>query len=721
MTGSRSTEPPSRRLAAAGLILLAVLLAYGNTLANGFVWDDHALILQDERLRSDGLVGEIFSHDFFAHSDDQVKYGYYRPLVTLSYLLDMTLWGVDPAGFHATNLMLHLACCLLVFALGRVLLPESRAGPLAAALIFAVHPVHTESVAWIAGRTDLLATLLFLLAWLVHERAAARSPDEAGRRWRIGLALALFFLALLAKEMAATLPLILFLVAWIRRGRPGALRESWPYAAVLALYLVLRLAVVEVSVNPSGLDAGYLASLAQTFWRYAGELIWPFPLEAYIRNPRVEELGLWPLLALAGCIGLGIAAWRLRHRPLVMLLLGGFLLSLLPLSNLIRISAPRDMGFPMSERLLYLPSVFFCWGLGRALFATQRARWLRLTALVVICAGCAAAAFDRNRDWRDDGTLFESVVAQAPDAPLPLGRLGVHYSLKGEHARALAALRAAAESHQRLYGGEDLNVLNDLAAAYRRAGDPRSALMLLRRLEAAGYDGPVFLVNLGETLLGLGRLDEAEAAFFRSLEQRPSSLDGRMGLARVETGRGEHAVALRRYEEALALYPLEAQLHVAIGDLHRRRGDREGARAEYRRALKMRPELASAEAALGALLAEEGRSAEAAGSFRRALALDPLLSEARVALAILIAEQGDAPRAEAMLDAVLARDPGHEDALMNRAVLFGRTGRVARARRDLHRILGMNPRHPGAAALLARLDAAASPGPQPAPATEPSP
>src|SRR5262245_38336889 len=198
-----SSSKRVRVLAIVGLALVAIAV-YVPALAGGFVWDDQALIVENTGIRSWSHLGEILSRDFFHLHDDPQPYGYYRPIITLSYLLEYHAWGLEPIGYHATNVLMHAAGTMLVALILRRLRFQDGVC-FSVALLFAVHPIHTENVAWIAGRTDLFAFVLTGTAFLLHPRVTEFDPARGSGRggtWILGLASSTAFaLGLLAKEM----------------------------------------------------------------------------------------------------------------------------------------------------------------------------------------------------------------------------------------------------------------------------------------------------------------------------------------------------------------------------------------------------------------------------------------------------------------------------------------------------------------------------------------
>ena len=238
-------EPPKLVRFAPLAVALVAFAVFANALGGDFVWDDRPLILGDYMVKSFDHLDHLFTNDFFFRDENDLAYGYYRPLTTLTYVLDYALHAEEPFGYHVTNGLLHALGSALVVLMLRRLELGWRVAVLAGAL-FAVHPIHSENVAWIAGRTDLVAFALSAISVLLHCGSLERARGSTGRRARVVGAALVFALALLAKEMAVVVVAWLGLVHLVLRkeGWGTALRAVAPYAAVFVLYGVWRRLVV---------------------------------------------------------------------------------------------------------------------------------------------------------------------------------------------------------------------------------------------------------------------------------------------------------------------------------------------------------------------------------------------------------------------------------------------------------------------------------------------
>ena len=574
------------------VLLLATLVAasLGVSLRGGFVWDDGPLIVDNRRVQDPAEMGKILTDSFWETGDRHDRFrSFFRPLVSLSYAADHALWGLDPVGFHLTNLLLHFVCCLLVYriALGERL-PSWAA--LAGAGLFAVHPVHVESVAWISGRTDLLCGLFFLAAFAAHRRAEGSGPASPVRV----LSLSLYALALFSKEMAATLPVLVFADRWIaRRGEPdrfrGAWRACWPYLVVLAAYLVARQWVL--GAPGPGLFSLSAASWAATavfvFARYTILLLLPVGLDAHYPYSPLESLAD-PLFLVSGAIlvvaaAAGLLLWRRSPRAAFWLL--WIFLGLTPVLTLGRFG-----DVLMADRFLYIPSA------GLALSVALAAAWLRRGAIpaaawkAVACAGLVAglllagASWRRSLVWRDDLTLFRDMARTSPESALVRNNLGLALYHRGEFAGAVAEFRLATR-----LGDRYALAHNNLAAALERNGALEEALVEYRRALEIAPGLFEASANVGNLMVRLGHRGEGLALLRWVVDEHPRSAPALYALASALDFAGRSPEAMPYLERARAADEDHAQTWYLLGKIHHEGGRDEEAVRCLRRFLELWP------------------------------------------------------------------------------------------------------------------------------------
>jgi len=536
--GERRAAPERR---AAALVVGAALLAYANGLTGSFVYDDRRIIEENPRVHDLSRAGELITSPYWGTLK---KDGLWRPLTLFTYAANAALTGLDPFFFHLVNVLLHAAVSLAVLLLGRRLLPLPAAA--AGALLFAVHPVHTEAVTGIVGRAELLAALCVLLALLLHVRAGPPGPAAVG-----GLAL-LQLAGLLGKENALALPLLALTVDLALRRRPR-LAPLVAMGAAAALYLGARALVLGGHLRPPEAPAIPLALLPAadrvlTALKLQGLylLLLVFPRDLTIDRSEPQIASVQGLFSTGGLLVLGgtalaalvlVLAARRSRLLFAALLFHGAALALV--SNVFFV-----IGTSFGERLLYLPSVAFSLALGGLLARLPRPAFLAVTALLAL--GGSARAWARNAEFRNDLALFESAARVSPRS----ARVRINY------AHALIADGRPAEAAAQL----------------------EEAL----RLET-GFGQAWFL--LGKLRLDAGNPAEAERLLREGLSRLPGDALAQDLLAAAVYRQRRHADAEVELEKALALDPGLVDATLRLAALRRARGDAAGARAAIDRTL----------------------------------------------------------------------------------------------------------------------------------------
>lgn len=656
-------RPAAARLAAAGLALL-VALVFWPALGGELVYDDLEVVAQNPALRSAERLPEALGAAYwdFLDADSAARIGYWRPLTTLALFTAQQLGGGATAAFHGLALALHALACVAAFLLVRRLVRDDLAG-FCAALLFALHPLHVEPVAWISAISDPLQGLLVLCGLLAHLRWR-----EAGSEGRTLVPALCFALALTAKESAiAFLPL----VAAVDLGRRRADDEPQPIAAayaplfaLIALYVGARMAVFgdwragfdRVSL-PLDLPFSRMLALRAEFFGGALELLaWPARLNLF-RELRPEGNGfdaafvralIWIAVWVVGLI----VCLRRGLRPALLALL---LIPAALLPFLLRLEAVGR--FPLSDRFLYLAV------LGAALLATLALfRWLPrpvACAVAVVLAGLLGMrARSRLPVWADELTLFRHAVAETPDSMYT--RWGLGRVLLGEFQRT-----------------GDSVILNEALDQFALAQDiasPPDGSAPDPRLLVTGHD--ILQANLGigwfqllcaSEFPGRCSFEEAELVFRATLERFPTS-------ELAMTGLGVSLMGLERHEEAEALLfdavdrnPHLPQAWFHLGRLAAMRGEWEAAATFFEQTLELTPGDVAALAALGEARLGDDRVGSARRVLEQAYALDPDDVDVLIQLGALEGREGHMNRALGWLDRALALDDERGDAHLLRA------------------------------------------------------
>ncbi|UCF06321.1 MAG: tetratricopeptide repeat protein [bacterium] len=577
------------------LVLIAVsALVFVNSLQNGFVYDDHGLIEQNEMIRG------------WKSTFDELTL--YRPVRWITYALEYSVWGLNPVGFHLTNLLIHVACTVLVYLFASAIL-RSRVASFFAALLFALHPVHTEAVNNVANRPDLLATLFVLLAIVLYA--------HRGRSVLFYFtSLVAFILGLLSKEaVSLTFPLLIVAFDWyfdrtdsIKSFFRKHLRYQAPFFAILVLNLIVasynrmiseRVTEVsghlEVSTETSGTSFAQMFGIAaRAIANYVRLLIlptnltaeYPFPDAAPLHTPAVF-FSILLMIVLVACIVWSYRRWHGASFGILWVCL-----TLVPVANFI----PLTPHF-IAERYLYAPSVGFCIIVAVFLrhlydrrFEHMPAvfqRYAALLCIAIVCVFSALMTIRRNADWESDITLWSKTVRQQPSSMIAYNNLGYAYQRAG--------------------------MLDSAARAYQ------SAIIINPTYVMSRY-------NLASILAKRERYDEALEQYIAIARIDPTFVRAYYGMGSIYAWKKQTERAIEAFEEAVRRYPRYAKAHYRLGMLYRSRGSLDRGIEHLRKAVECNPADGRAHYDLAAAYLEKGLREQAMKEYRRAVEIDPRFS-----------------------------------------------------------------------------------------------
>lgn len=593
-------------LALAGL----TLMVYGQCVSFQFTsWDDGFFITDNP------VVQEGISVRNLAWAVTAVTAGTWQPVTWISHMLDCQLFGLQPGGHHLVNVLLHLANTLLVFWLLNRWTASNWRSALVAAL-FALHPLHVESVAWMAERRDVLSTLWWLLTlWFYAEWVKRRG-------WPLYLAVMVCLsLGLMAKPMLVTLPVVLLLLdIWpLKRIRLKGLGECWqqrrPLLGLLVdklplLGLALGTGVITIIAVEANGDIGSLtqypfslrvANALVSYVRYLYQTIWPFELIPFYPYPPSipwwQSGGAFLLLSLVtfACLR------RLPDLPYLFVGWGWYLITLLPVIGLIQ----QGTGFALADRYTYVPllGIFMmvAWG-GAALAARYRwPRWWQALASGIVLLGCLAISFQQTSHWQDTKTLFSYTLAVDPENRVALNQLGVEARSRGAQDEAHGFLAKA-------------------AALYPQDFDAQA--------------------HLASLLDEQGRYEEAISQYRTALRLKPDSVDCFLNMGVIRVKQENLAEAVDHFNQALTLQPNSVKVRMNLGFAWYVQHRLPEAAAEFNKVIALEPGLGEAYNGLGLVSMEQGRVAEAIDHFQTALRLTPDSQQARDNLQDALMRQG---------------------------------------------------------------------------------
>lgn len=603
--------------------------------------------------------------------------GNWFPLTWLSHMAAVSAFGLHSGAHHLANLALHALSALLLFAVLRRM-TGARWPSALVALLFGIHPVHVESVAWVAERKDVLSGLFWMLAFVGYARYVRRPG------WRRYLLVAVpFALGLLSKSMIVTLPCVLLLldvwplgrlrlVPFDRRAARRLVLEKAPLLALAAADAVITYvaqhavgAVAPLDRVPAGLR---VANALWSYVAYAATFCWPRNLAVFYPYPPAMpwwETGLAVVLLVAVS---ALVLRRLTTSPYLAVGWGWYLGTLVPVLGLVQVGSQAR-----ADRYTYIPSVglaiMLAWGAAE-IFAKRR--WARIP-LAGLAAGfsvaCAVLTWGQVQVWRTSTTLFEHALAVTRDNFVALDGVGLQLRLQGRLDEAIVNFREAVRLSPAFPGGQ--NNLGEALVARGRAEEALPHLLEAVRLDPNLREARVSLAmaqgQLGhadaalatyadavtrwpdyanaQTRFGLalaehGRAPDGLEHLREAVRLAPEDADAHYNLGRVLLGAGSVDAAAAEFTETLRLHPEFAEGHFNLGNVMASRGQLDAAMTEYRAAIRLKPDFAQAHANLGTALATAGRVDEAIAEFTEAIRWQPGLAQARTNLEYARAARG---------------------------------------------------------------------------------
>jgi len=648
---------------------------YLPALWNDFVnYDDPAYVTSNAHVQS-GLSWQNAHWAFLTGEASN-----WHPLTWISHMADCQIYGLRAGGHHLTNVLLHVANTLLLFALLRQMTGATWRSAAAAAL-FAWHPLRVESVAWVAERKDVLSAFFWLLTMIAYVRYANESKVQ-GPRSKVfyTLSLACFALGLMAKPMLVTLPFVLLLVDYWPLGRISNFRfeisnrraSGWLLLEKVPFFL---LAVVSSAVtffvqkrggavsSLNVLTIGQrLANALVSYFRYVGKLLWPVNLSVLYPHPRS-----WPvwLIIAAGVFLAGVSVAVIlaaRRKPYLAVGWFWFVGCLVPVIGLVQVGVQS-----MADRYSYVPGIglliMICWGVPELSRSPGSQRIVSagcVTALVL----CMLATFFQIQYWKNSLTLFGHAVEVTSNNYLAYNNLGFFLDHDGKMDEAMTNYQKSIAINPNYE--EAQNNMGYVLAEKGRHAEAVNYYLAALRIQPGLAEAHN---NLGNALAELGKSDEALAEYQRTLELKPDHADAHNNIGIALAMRGRFDEAVLHLKEAIRLRPSYASAHSNLGNAFAVQHKLDEAAREYQIALALKPDDAQAHNNLGNVLSEQGRLDDAAKQYTRALELKADNPEANYNLGMVLLQQGKRDEALKHFQEALRLRPSYAEAQRQIAAL----------------------------------------------------
>jgi len=576
-TGKKAGEAFSKMTAThwlpVALLVFVCIVVYLNSLPNGFVFDDYAVIIENKYLKLPGInFASFLNHSYFNIAGGEASY---RPLATLSYYLIYAIAGLNPFFYHLLSVILHIVNVVLVYLLFNLIL-KHRFTALIAGLLFACHPALTEAVDCISYNEDLLAAVFFLLAFLYYLKSSTNGLISNIISY--GLSLFFFLLGLLSKEMAITLPAIILLYDVSLKN--GVDKKSFSlqlilknikvrglfyggYLAVSLLYLSIRFFVLyhpQESIKPFyGNLFERIIFLPAHIFSFIKLAFFPVNLTAdYVFSYPHHFFAASNLIGFLFVAGLAVGSvFIFKYSRGIFFGIWWFFITLFPVYNIIPIYNP------FAERFLYIPLIGYCLLVAMAfntlmnkrLSETVPVKVLSSVAIIALLSFYAMITIARNLDWKDSLTLWSKTVITSPDSSIAHGSLGRAY--------------------------QDLGRLEEAIREYKKA------IEIFPNNYKAYY-------NLGVLYDGQGALKEAVANYKRTIAINPAFIDAQFNLGNIYHNQGLLEEAIQQYRKVTELDPADFEARNNLGVAYARQGKFDQAIAQWEKVLEIEPQNKSA-------------------------------------------------------------------------------------------------------------------------------
>ena len=580
------------------LIIVACLIFHFNALFGDFVWDDKIFIVPNPYMKSFKFLPTFFLNAFWKIGIKNIISEYYRPLLAASFMMDYSIWRLNPLGYHLTNLIFHTLASILVFLFVDALL-KNRLIACFSGFIFSVHPIHVEVVSFISGRVDSVPLVFFLLSLLLFLYYISSKKTIL-----YVFSLVSFLVSLLAKEMAVTLPFIVLCIDYlflskcdIKQVLRNFIRIHLGFFVMLAIYFLMRNYVAGVSVvvsevlsSPRNFSYGTnplwrFFTVIKIFVIYIRLLVFPYNLNADYFFPAANSL-FEPIVLIGIVLLVFLIYYGLKNKcsnPAISFSVFWFFITALPISNIF------PQGNIFADRYMYMPSVGYCIGIGCLFFwfsnqniRTDVINWKKavyvLFILLVIALG--RVSFVRSKVWNNDISLWYDAVTKTPDSYVAHTNLAHGYYLRGFFEKGIEEANKSIKL--RPYHYQPFYIL---AHIYMEMGDMERAIdafkTSIKKAPEVGEPYHGLAVAYGKN----GQYDKAIEMGLLALEKNPYFAAALYNLGKSYTEAGYLDKAIDTYKELLEIKEDDPDALYAIGYLYYRRGDKQKASSYWHKAL----------------------------------------------------------------------------------------------------------------------------------------
>lgn len=636
------------------LILVLGVAVYAHSRLGAFVWDDDSVLTASRAPGPD------------------------RSLSALTYKVDRFFWKTNPQGYHWTNIFLHIAVVLVLYAFVSLLFGNGSLA-LGTAALFMVHPVHTEVVAHIAGRDNSIALLLMLLCFICYVKRLRYAPVKnsgVSKGLYVGMVL-IYALALFSRDNVLILPVLLLFYHYVFNKKIKWL-DFISIAGLAGLFLILGATLTKPlfpKIPSAQAMTDRLPGIFVAVTNYARLLFLPLNLHAdyghpyfFFRDPKAL-LGLLIVLSAAGY------GWRKRRTdPLVSFGIGWFILTLVTAWSIF------PSSFYMAESWLYIPSIGFFLIVSQKILALSRVKNFKIYAYMIL-AGLlcfySLLTIQQSEYWRDPVTFYKRTLQFSPDTAALNNHLGKVYEERGLLGNAVKAYQNAIMAEPRY-----AESYNNLGFLCDRLGKREDAILLYREAIRINPRYPDSYNNLAVIYSALGKKKEAFAFCNKALQLNPDYVAAYDNLGRINIDLERYPEAIKAFQKALELNPVYTKATDGIGFAYRNEGQYDEAIAFFKRAIKLNPRYVSAYYNLSSVYRDKKQYPEAIKVLEKAFEIEPENIDVLNALASLQKASGHASKAYVLYQKALVMDPGNP-------ILYFNLGNVSLALERRHEAIDL--------------------------------
>ena len=522
-----------------GIIIILSLAVYGNSLYGKFLWDDKILIEDNAYVKDFNNIPKIFSENIGGGAAREI--GFYRPFSIVTYTIDYSLWGLNVVGYHLSNIILHILVTLSIYWLVNILFNDKFLSLLTAAL-FAVHPIHTEAISYISGRTDPLAALFMLLCFIFYIKYL-NSKGIA----KCAIVLLSYILALLSRENSLILPILLLLYHFAFKKKFN-IKDFFPVLVITFIYILLRLAALK-HVLPQLSHPPLVQRILGFFDAITNYLrLLLLPLNLHMTYEYKLFSFVHPTVMLGAIISFSLLTYAFIKRKsdtLIPFSVFWFFIALLPVSNIYPLNAY------MAEHWLYLPSIGFFLILAKGLNPAYKSKGFQviLTAFIIsILVFYSFLTVKQNNYWREPIAFYKRTLIYVPHSLRVYNNLGTAYANIGKYKEAVESFKKALEINPK-----DAHVHFNLGNAYKAIGEHEKAIVSYKKaLELSSSDISTYC-NLGNTYIAIGQYEEAISSYQKAIEINPKFATAHYNLAMAYYHEKRYDLAILHYERSIEL------------------------------------------------------------------------------------------------------------------------------------------------------------------------